>query len=210
MPRVSNSNTQFHGKTALDFDDISFIIVSSVLASVALLSHSVPVLIGAMILAPVFDPLIAIPFGLVNADWRLALRGLGNSLLLLLISSVVCFGTVWAALYLDAIPATMTKLGPDMVTERLIVGWHSFITALAAGVGGALAFASNRRENIVGVAVALALIPALAATAIGFHYQLPGRLGGLALVAVNVGGIVLAGIAALFLRGTLKRTPNND
>lgn len=73
---------EFHGNVELDFDNIAFIILSSVLASVALLSHSVPVLIGAMILAPTFDPLIAIPFGILNKDRQLFCKGIMGSTVL--------------------------------------------------------------------------------------------------------------------------------
>lgn len=210
MPGSSNSDSQFHGRASLDFDDIGFIVVSSILAPIALLSHSVPVLIGAMILAPVFDPLIAVPFGLVNRDPKLAMRGLANSVLLLVISGLVCFGTVWVALYFDAVPASLTRVGPDMVTERLTIGWHSFVIAIAAGAGGALAFASNRRENIVGVAVALALIHALAAAAIGFRYGLPTSWSGIWVVVLNVGGIIVAGLAVLSLRRVAGRSHREE
>lgn len=205
MNQEHNSSAEFKGKVNLDFDDISFIVLSGILASVALLSNSVPVLIGAMILAPVFDPLIAVSFGIVGKDWRLMLRGIGSSAVLLVLAGIACFVTVWAALYFDAVPLAITKIGPDMVTERLTVGRHSFITALAAGAGGALASAADRRQNIVGVVIALAIVPALAAAAIGFHYDLPNRWGGLILVAINVGGIILAGLIALFLRNRTKQ-----
>lgn len=44
-----------------------------------MLTNSVPVLIGAMIVAPVFLPLALVTFALVAGHWRLALRGLGTA-----------------------------------------------------------------------------------------------------------------------------------
>jgi uncharacterized membrane protein len=87
-----------------------------------------------------------------------------------------------------------------MITERLNVNWASVIVAVTAGAGGAIAFASERRTNLVGVVVALALVPALAAAANGFLASpLPGW-GGLALFGVNYGGIIVAGYLVLLLR----------
>lgn len=191
---------EFRGHAEVNFDSTVFIIVSSILACVALLSHSVPVLIGAMIVAPAFDPLIAIPFGVLNKDWRLVRQGLVNSLILFAISFGVCLGTVWVIGATNAIPMRLIATGADMITERLTVGFHSVITALVAGAGGALAHAAGRQSVIVGVIVSLALVPALAATAISFvHRQEPGW-GGLLLFAVNVGGIIVSGLFVLYLR----------
>lgn len=190
---------EFHGESSLDFDILGFVVLSSVLATIALISRSVPVLIGAMILAPVFDPLIAIPFGVINRDWRLARRGVWNSLVLFGIAFGVCCATAYIVVGNSIVPQELNK-GPEMLGERLIVGWHSVTTALAAGAGGALASASDRRQNLVGVVVAVALVPSLAAAAIGFSRGMPNAWAGMLLFVVNVGGIIFAGLLILALR----------
>lgn len=194
---------EFHGNANLDFDSIGFIILSSILASIALLTSSVPVLIGAMILAPAFDPLIAIPFGILNKDWGLVRQGITSSAALFAVAFAVAFGITALLLQSTFIPDHPDFERREMVVERLIVGGHSIITAFAAGAGGALAAAANRQSNLVGVVVALALVPSLAAASIGFlDGPLPGW-GGLALFGVNVGAIILAGLVILsFRRGT--------
>ena len=191
---------EFHGNATIDFDNIAFIVLASILASVALLSHSIPVLIGAMILAPTFDPLVAIPFGLINRDWKLLRQGITGSAILLTVSGAVCLLTVKLLLLTNAVPGSLTTVGPDMVTERLVTGWHSFIVALTAGAGGALASASNRRENLIGVILALALVPALAASAVAFNYQQVNGWGGLKLFGINIVGILISGLIVLALR----------
>lgn len=191
---------EFHGDASLDFDAVGFIVLSSILACVALLSRSVPVLIGAMILAPAFDPLIAIPFGILNKDWPLLRRGLTSSIVMFSLSLAVCYVTVWILTEVHGVPQILLQTGADMISERLVVGLHSIIIALTAGAGGALASASNRQSNLVGVVVALALVPALAAAAIGFQRDYLNGWGGLALFGVNVAGILVAGLAVLYLR----------
>ncbi|MEN6584202.1 MAG: DUF389 domain-containing protein [Armatimonadota bacterium] len=191
---------EFHGRVDLDFDTLGFVVVSSILASVALLAHSVPVLIGAMILAPAFDPLVAIPFGILDRDWTLLRKALFSSTVMFVISFVVCLGTVWALSATNAIPRHLETTGADMITERLTVGFHAIIIALAAGAGGALASASDRQSNLVGVVVALALVPALAAAAVAFQHEEMSGWGGLALFGVNVAGIIVSGLVVLYLR----------
>lgn len=199
---------EFHGDASLGFDNIIFMILASVLAVIALLSGSVPVLIGAMILAPAFEPLVAVPFGAVNRDWALIKAGLLNSFALFVIAFGTCMLTVWLMRGMAFSPSQGT-IGVDMITERLYAGWSNLITALAAGAGGALAAASQRQTNIVGVVIALALIPALAAAAIGFLDSAMSGWGGIELFWLNYFGLIVAGFIALEIRvytGKAKKT----
>lgn len=200
MPGRDLERVEFHGKVDLDFDTLGFVVVSSILACVALLARSVPVLIGAMILAPAFDPLVAIPFGILNRNWSLLRKGVISTAVMFALSFAVCMATVWALTATNAIPKELEEAGADMITERLTVGFHAVIIALAAGAGGALASASDRQSNLVGVVVALALVPALAAAAIAFQREEISGWGGLALFGVNVAGIIAAGLLVLYLR----------
>lgn len=196
---------EFHGRANIDFDSMGFVVLSSILSCVALVAGSVPVLIGAMILAPAFDPLIAIAFALLNRNWELLRQALLSSLAMFGTSFVVCLITVWALSVTDAVPLVLVAAGEPMIAERLTVGYHSVVIALAAGAGGALASASDRQSNLVGVVVALALVPALAAAAIAFESGILPGWGGLALFAMNVAGIVIAGVLVLYLRSRTGR-----
>lgn len=159
-----------------------------------------PVLIGSMILAPTFDPLVAIPFALVNRDWALARRGLLTSLAMFALVLLFCLATVWFITDALDLHTQQGVVGVEMITERLDVTWASVIIALAAGAGGAIAFASERRTNLVGVVVAIALVPSLAAAAIGFLASPLSGWGGIALFGINYGGIVFSGYLVLLLR----------
>ncbi|MHB0936430.1 MAG: DUF389 domain-containing protein [Armatimonadota bacterium] len=200
MPDEELQRVEFKGDVDLTFDNLAFVILSSILASAALLAGSMPVLIGSMILAPTFDPLVAVPFALVNRDWTLARRGLVNSLIMFAIVLLFCLATVWFITGVLDLYTRQGIVGVEMITERLNVTWASVIVSLTAGAGGAIAFASERRANLVGVVVALALVPSLAAAAIGFLASpLPGW-GGIALFGINYGGIVVSGYLVLLLR----------
>lgn len=205
MPSDRDENGQFSGKVSLNFDNGVLICASGLVACLALLSRSVPVLIGAMVMAPVFSPLLAIPFGIFNRDWAMLWRGVWVTAALFAMSFVVCYATAWAVVRFDPIPEDLAIAGPDMISERLTVGWHNVATALAAGAAGALAAAAGRRESLLGVVIAIALVPALAAAAIGFQEPDLDEWGGLQLFAINVVSIVAAGVVTLYVRSLMRR-----
>ncbi len=47
--------------------------LATAIATLGLLSNSAPVVIGAMIVAPLMQPIVSFSFGIVVADWRLIL-----------------------------------------------------------------------------------------------------------------------------------------
>ena len=147
----------------IDFETISFVILASVLACIALLTGSVPILVGAMVIAPTFDSIAAISFGVVNRDWAQFKVGVSGILILFAISFCVCLLTVWGLATCSLLPGHAGLVTSKMITQRLTMGGYTIIVALAAGGAGALASAANRLFIIVGVAIALSLVPALAA-----------------------------------------------
>lgn len=68
------SEARFSGNYAM------YMSCAGVLAAVALLSSSVPILIGSMVVAPVMPPLALIPFAPVSRRRAVAARGLGVAL----------------------------------------------------------------------------------------------------------------------------------
>lgn len=64
-------------QASLDAVYVVFMASAGVLAAVGLLANSVPILVGAMVVAPALAPLALVAFALVAGDTKLALRGLG-------------------------------------------------------------------------------------------------------------------------------------
>ncbi|MEL6606075.1 MAG: DUF389 domain-containing protein [Cyanobacteria bacterium J06614_10] len=176
--------------------------VSGVLAAVAMLTDSVPVLIGSMIIAPALPPLTLISYAIVARQPRMMLKGT--------VAALLGFGVAIAAALLttvllnatNVIPEETNLLSKTLLTERVQPGWYSVITAVAAGIAGTIALNERKTDTLVGVVAALALVPAGAAAAIAFLSQDPTEgWGGLLLLAINVVLIVVAGVATLlFIR----------
>lgn len=180
---------------------------AGILAAVALLTNSVPILIGAMIVAPAFGPLALVAFGLAGGSGRLALRGLSVAAVGLVIATAFAMLTTWLMNITGVFPPEANLLNKPLLEERVSPGWWSVVAAAAAGVAGTLALNDNKTDIMIGTVAALALVPAAGAAGIAFMSQDPIRgFGGLALLGINVGLVILMGVITLgILRPAQKR-----
>jgi uncharacterized hydrophobic protein (TIGR00341 family) len=172
---------------------LGMVALSTVVAAVGLLNDSVAVIIGAMVIAPLLGPIIAQAMGTTLGDFslmRLALRtnlaGLGLALVL----------SVLLGLFLQVSP-----LGPEL-TARTGIGLGDIAVALASGGAGALAFTAGVPTVLVGVMVAVALLPPLAALGLllGSGYLLPALGAGLLLIT-NIICVNLAAVVVFWIQG---------
>ena len=129
---------------------LATVLLSSLLASVGLLRNDVAVLIGAMVVAPLLTPNMALALGTTLGDFKLmkgalraTLAGVGLAL-----GYAVLFGMLTP---IDpAAPAFVARTNVDI---------GDVILGLCSGVAGALAFTSGVSASLVGVMVAVALLP---------------------------------------------------
>lgn len=173
---------------------------SGILSAVALLTNSIPVLIGSMVIAPAFPPLALVSFAAVDRKFRLAIEGLVTAVLGLAVSMSAALVVTWLLTTTHILPAETELLDKTLLQERVSPGWYSVVTAVAAGVAGTVALAERKTDTLVGVVAALALVPAGVAGAIAFLSDDPIRgWGGIALLGINVSLIVISGVATLKL-----------
>ncbi|MGB3788829.1 MAG: DUF389 domain-containing protein [Phormidesmis sp.] len=173
---------------------------AGVLSAVALLTNSVPVLIGSMVIAPAFPPLALVSFGLVHRRIDLAKDGAISAGLGLGISMAAALVAAWLLTVTHVLPAEAELLNRQLLQERVSPGWYSVVTAIAAGIAGMVAMVEKKTDTLVGVVAALALVPAGVAGAIAFLSEDPIRgWGGLALLGINVGLIIVSGSITLLL-----------
>jgi len=135
------------------------LICSAVIATLGLISNSTAVVIGAMIVAPLMDPILSLAFGLSIADNRLVKRSAIT--VIIGIATVVC--TAWLlALTFDA-----SEVNREM-TARTAPNLIDLVIAVAAAIAGAFTITRDKLSNsIAGVAIAVALVPPLCVTGIG-------------------------------------------
>jgi uncharacterized hydrophobic protein (TIGR00271 family) len=177
---------------------VTYMTLSGVLAGVGLLSNSIPILIGSMIIAPVLPPVALIAFGVVHRRGALAVRGAGVAALGLGAAAVAAFVVGLLMRVTEVIPLGTELLAKPLLEERLRPGWWSLAAALAAGVVGVVALTEKKADTLIGSVAALALVPAGAAAGIAaLAGDVNRTLGGLLLLSMNLAMIVAMGIVVL-------------
>lgn len=181
--------------------------LAGVLAAIGLLTNSVPVLMGAMLVAPAFPPLALIAISLVLGRWSLAGRSLGVATGGLVFSVLLAMLTTWILNVAGVIPEDANLLERELLEERVRPGWYSVVAALAAGIAAMLAAIRNKMDALIGTLASIALVPAGTAAGIAFISGDAARgLGGLILLAMNVTLIVAMGMAVLLILGRGRKS----
>jgi hypothetical protein len=139
---------------------------AGVIATIGLLSGAVHLVIGAMVIAPGFEPLSRVGLGIVgrSAAWRRGLVHTFKGYAVLIAASALT-----ALLYrLLATPPSSPYQMPDaLVPYWSTVQPSSLVVSLIAGTGGALLIATHRSVLTAGTMIGLGLIPAAALVGIG-------------------------------------------
>jgi len=178
---------------------IALTLISAVVATAGLLQDSAAVVVGSMVIAPLIGPAMASCVGTVVSDDALFWEGIRSQIVGLAIA--VGSATLFAAGYRATLAPELELLLIQQVAERAHPGLLSLAIALGAGVAGALSLTSGADEALVGVMIAVALMPPAAAVGLGIAYlDLTLAVGAGVLVLVNLLSINVAGVAAIWLK----------
>ncbi|MEZ5319411.1 MAG: TIGR00341 family protein [Vicinamibacterales bacterium] len=172
--------------------------LSTVVAAVGLIRGDVAIIIGAMVIAPLLGPNVALSLASTLGDPALAWRSLRAIAAGVATAATLSF-LLGLALRVD--PAT-----PELAA-RTAPGLGDVILALASGAAGSLAFTSGVPAVVVGVMVAVALLPPLVVAGLlagSGHMGLAG--GALTLALTNVTCINLAAVATFLVQRVGPRT----
>jgi len=135
------------------------LISAAVIATLGLISNSTAVVIGAMIVAPLMDPILSLAFGLAVSDGQLIRR-----------SAVTVFLGVLAVVGTAALLSLALGIGnvQSEIIGRTSPNLIDLGIAVAAAVAGSFSMTRERLSNsIAGVAIAVALVPPLCVSGIG-------------------------------------------
>ncbi|MXV61526.1 TIGR00341 family protein [Natronorubrum sp. JWXQ-INN-674] len=173
-------------------------LISAVVATVGLLLDSPAVVVGSMVIAPLIGPALSASIGTVTNDREVFLTGMKYQFTGVFggIIAAAVFAWIFQALFLVPPGAEITEL--DEVAERIAPELLLLPVALGAGAAGILSLATGFSIAIVGVMIAAALVPPMAAAGVALAYGLPvAALGSTVLVLVNLLGVNLAGLLTL-------------
>ncbi|BAX98128.1 hypothetical protein MSTE_02819 [Mycobacteroides stephanolepidis] len=187
-------------ESTLNLTFLAFLCLACLIAAVGVVTDSPVTIVGAMVVGPEFGPLAALAVSIVRRKWSLARRSL--------LALVVGFPVAMAVTAVGALAAE----GAGWVTLKSVrelqqvdfifqVGPFSLVVALLAGAAGMLSLMSAKSAALVGVFISVTTVPAagfaVVAATVG-EWEIAG-LSALQL-AVNLFGIVLAGVLVLLVR----------
>ncbi|WP_435974526.1 DUF389 domain-containing protein [Streptomyces sp. Qhu_M48] len=196
-----------HEESTLSVTYCAFMILATMIAACGVVLDNAILIVGAMAVGPEFGPLAGVCTAMVRREPRLAARSL--------IALVVGFATAIAAttvfsLGMDALDLfSESRLDGDRPNTSFI--WQpdpfSFVVALLAGVAGILSLTSAKSGALVGVAISVTTVPAGANAAVALSYGDLGQMwGSIEQLALNLFGIMLAGVLTLYGQKLLWRT----
>ncbi len=165
----------------------ALVILSVMMATLGLLVDNASVIIGSMLIAPILSPILSLAMGIVMSDGRLVHRAAYT------LAKSFAIGILLAMVTTFFVSSDTRTIGEEILS-RTQPSLIFFTIAFVAGLAAAFArIDPSLSETLPGIAISVALIPPLAVVGIGMALlSWPITSGALAMVAVNVLGIVFA------------------
>ena len=176
---------------------LTLVVLAAIVAGIGLARDNTAAVIGAMVVAPLLGPNMAIALGIVLGDMPLVRRALVTAGAGFALTLVFAIGL---GVVLAADPST-----PELASRTEVSVWD-LVLALAAGCAGALAFTSGAPTYLTGVMVAVALLPPTVASGMLISAgDFEGAVAALLLAFGNVTAVTLAAILTFAWRGMRPR-----
>ena len=181
----------------LSTDFLAMAFLATTVAAIGMVQDNVAAVIGAMVVAPLLGPNVALALGLTLGDRQLTRDALRTNLM----GFGLAFSVAWLAGLLFGVDPTVSE-----IASRTRVGLLDLLLALAAGCAGALAYTSGAPTYLIGVMVAVAILPPTVAAGLlfGDGYLREG-VGAFALVIANVTALNLVSMVTLIAKGMRPR-----
>ncbi len=172
----------------------SQIVLSALIATLGLLQNSVAVVIGAMLLAPLFIPLQALAFAITEGKSSLFWRALG----VIVASSILSVGIAMFVVLLVPLQVETSE-----ILARVSPNIYDLFIAAFSAVIALLALVYKRlSQSVAGVAMAASLMPPLGVIGIQIGFgNIEKALGATLLYTTNIVAIILVGVLMFILYG---------
>lgn len=181
----------FEGEAAHDrrVRFFGLLLLSVIIATLGVLVDSTAVVVGAMLVAPLMMPMMALTVSLVSGQPERATRAAA------LVLGGVFLSVATAALLAKTLPVFEGVDTDEQIRSRVSPTVLDLLIALAAGVAGAFSLSrEDIADSLPGVAIALALVPPL--SVVGVTLQAGAYLdaaGASLLFLTNLVSMLLAG-----------------
>jgi uncharacterized hydrophobic protein (TIGR00271 family) len=185
----------------------AFLTLATMIASVAVVTDSAILVVGAMVVGPEFGVVAALAVGLFLGKGGLTRR---SALLLVRGFALAIALTVIAALLTRAVGWVDVS---DVTAARPLTGfiWRpdrwSAVVAVLAGCAGVLSQTAGRGNALVGVFISVTTVPAAGDLALSIALWAPHQIGGSAAqLGINLAGMTVAGVVTLLLQRMIWRS----
>jgi uncharacterized hydrophobic protein (TIGR00341 family) len=182
----------------LDSTFLLLVFLSTVVVAIGLLEDNVAVVIGAMVIAPLLGPNMALALGAALGDmtlmWKAMKTTLAGVFMALMLSILI--GIIWPL-----------NVASNELMARTVVGLDSVALALASGAAAVISLTTGLASVLVGVMVAVALLPPTATLGLMLGAGQPKlAMGAALLLAVNIVSVNLSAKIVFWVRGIKPRS----
>lgn len=197
MYKVGDAQTfveEIRGEFKIQWSYVLLLVFSTIIATLGLLGNNVSVIIGSMLISPLFWPVLGISLSVVFSDKKLTRDALYSMIVSLLIVLVTSF--------------ILTKLFPfSEPSQEILARTNPTLTdlsiALAVSVIGVMAIRyKNISQTATGVAISIALLPVLCVVGIAIAFgSWDIFIGSSLLFLANAGAIIFVGATLMYFIG---------
>ncbi len=185
--------TEISNSVNLDTNYLIMCLMSAVVASSGVLQGNVAVIVGAMVIAPLLGPNVGLALAATLGDVELGKKSLKASLagagIALLIAAAAGF-------------LLQPQEWSTEVLSRTNIGWGDIALGLASGSAGSLAFTTGAANAVIGVMIAVALMPPLVVVGLLLGAgEFTLAAGAFLLFISNIICINLAGVITFLFQG---------
>jgi uncharacterized hydrophobic protein (TIGR00341 family) len=182
----------------LNRDFLILTALSAVVAALGMNANNVAAVIGAMVIAPLLGPILAFSFASALGDLDLMSKSARTAVAGLVLGLGISFAL--------GMTLSVNTLSGELVS-RTVVGVDTTALALVSGAAAALSISTGVASALVGVMVAVALLPPSAAMGLyagAGEWSMAARAG--LLLSINVVSVNLAALFTYRMKGVRPRT----
>ncbi len=179
------------------------LVIAGFIATLGVLMDNPTVIIGAMLIAPLMVPIMALSVAIAKGEAENILKSLGHISMSIFVVVLISYVTGHLLPVIDIPEQALVRAQPNIV---------DLLIAIASGTVGMYAYLhKDIPESLVGVAIAVSLVPPLTVIGIGFalgSYLL--SLGATVLFFTNVVAIIGSAVVVLFIHGRSAKTSRSE
>lgn len=185
----------------LTFTFALFMALSTLITAVGIFLDSPILIVGGMVVGPEFGPIAGFCVAAVSRHRDLAMRSAAALAVGFPLAIAASLAASLLFKWTGVTPDTFTEADHSFAEQISNPDFLSFFIAVCAGTAGVLSLSTAKSGALIGVVISVTTIPAAANVGLATAYgDTDAALGSLAQLAINVTGILLAGVITLSIQ----------